>query len=549
MARRAVSVKAAVQPPQVRAIGGGLEGAERTDRATATWVPPMRSPDQVINVAKPMADARGRDVVANDGYALNGTQIHKDSIVGSEYRLNLQPNWRALQQITGVAAYDEVWAEEFQTAVEAWFNLLANSPASWLDASRRNTFTGLVRLAVGGFTMTGEVLATAEWIKELSRPLWTAAQMVSPDRLSNPNGLSDSRNLRRGVEMDLYGRPIAYHIRMAHPSENYDPLASQWKRVPAQLRWGRAQVIHIVEQMHPAQTRGVADMVAALKQMRMTKQFQDITLQQAVVNASFAAAIESELPSEAVAAMIGNVPTTDSTNAYQQVTAAYLSDLAAYLGGSKNIQIDGVKIPHLYPGTKLNLRTLGTPGGVGTDFEKSLLRHICAALGVSYEEFSKDYSATSYSSARASMTNTWKFMQARKAQVADRFATAIFTLVLEEMMSDGVFPLPLSGDKNHFWLPLAREAFCNCAWIGASRGQIDELKETQAAILRIQSGLSTYEKECARLGDDFRDVFQQRVREQKAMEKLGLKVDLSATRSMNGNQQDQQNGQDQGQQQ
>ena len=45
----------------------------------------------------------------------------------------------------------------------------------------------------------------------------------------------------------------------------------------------------------------------------------------------------------------------------------------------------------------------GKGGPLGQEFEQSLLRYIAAALGVSYEQLSKDYSQTNYSSARAAM--------------------------------------------------------------------------------------------------------------------------------------------------
>jgi hypothetical protein len=64
-----------------------------------------------------------------------------------------RPNWRAL-------GLDEQWAEEFQTEVESKFGLLATSPDNWLDAARRNDFTEMIRLAVGVYVATGEVLAT-----------------------------------------------------------------------------------------------------------------------------------------------------------------------------------------------------------------------------------------------------------------------------------------------------------------------------------------------------------------------------------------------------
>ncbi|AKJ74080.1 portal protein [Salmonella phage 35] len=64
-------------------------------------------------------------------------------------------------------------------------------------------------------------------------------------------------------------------------------------------------MIHIIEALLPGQTRGISEMVAALKQMKMTRNFQEVTLQNAIVNATYAAAIESELPSDVVFNQMG----------------------------------------------------------------------------------------------------------------------------------------------------------------------------------------------------------------------------------------------------
>ena len=509
----------AVNPAEQNAsVGGGLVGAERNSRELFRWSPAIISPDNQINPVKDMADARARDSVQNDGYALGALYTHRDSIVGGQFRLNAQPDFETL-------GADEAWSEEFQRVVEARFNLMADSASNWLDASGANNFTGLIRLGVGGFLLTGEILATAEWIKGRGRPCSTAIQMISPSRLSNPDGVSDDRFLRRGVKRDFYGRAVGYHIRSAHPGDVFDERYLEWRYVPAMKSWGRLQVLHIIEQLQPDQTRGVADMVSVLKEMRMTKKFQDVVLQNAVVNATYAAAVESELPREVVFSQMGA-----GQSGFGEILGTYMNALSQYVGASDNISIDGVKMPHLFPGTKLSLKPMGTPGGVGTDFEESLLRHIAAALGLSYEQFSRDYSKTNYSSARASMTETWKFMQSRKKIVADRFASMIYALWLEEEINAGNIPLPRGKGPDSFYDPIFREAYTACDWIGASRGQIDEMKETQAAILRIKSGLSTYEKECARLGDDFRRIFRQRARENKLMGELGLTFDTDPTK-------------------
>lgn len=510
--------------PAEKAVGG-LEGAEQTTRELARWQPVIISPDQQINPLKDAADARARESVQDDGYAMGVVHTHRDSIVGSQYRLNAKPDLEVLKSIN--PAFDEAWEDEFQRVVESRFNLLADSPECWFDASGMNTFTGLVRLIVGGHVITGETLATAEWLRSARRPCSTALQLVSPTRLSNPDGRMDDRFLRRGVAKNFFGAPVGYWFRQAFPTEIYDPSLWEWKYIPATKPWGRRQVIHVIEQLQPGQTRGIADMVSVLKEMRMTKKFHDIVLQNAVVQATYAAAVESELPREMVFGSMGAGQT-----GFGEMLGQYMTALTNYVGNANNIAIDGVKMPHLFPGTKLSVMPMGTPGGIGTGFEESLHRHTAAALGLSYEEFSRDFSKTNYSSARASMGNTWKFMQGKKKAIADRFAAYVYALWFEEELNAGDVPLPAGVDASIFYeSPMVAEALTACSWIGASRGQIDELKETQSAIMRIKSGLSTYEIECARLGEDFRRIFRQRAREDKMLAELGIVLDLTATQA------------------
>jgi lambda family phage portal protein len=527
--------------PEVISFGGALEGADRTSRETQTWNPSRLSPDQIINGLngifgnKTESDFRGRDIVTNDGYAQGVVDINRDSIVGTQYRLNSQPNFVVLQRYLS-KSFDDVWAEEFQLALEESFNLMAESNACWFDASRSLTFTGLVRLAVAGFVYTGEVVAPAQWIRENDRPFNSAVQMVSPARLSNPLGEIDTATLRNGVEKDARGKPIAYHIRDTYPTEFYQgQFPFSWTRVAAEKPWGRPMIAHIKDTIQPSQTRGISGLTAVLKQMRMTKRFQEIVLQNAVINASYAATIESELPSEVVAAAMGAHTSADPQAGYMSFVQTYLTGVQQYLSNAGAVTVDGAKIPHLFPGTKMTAKPLGTPGGVGTEFEVSLLRHVAAGLGVSYEEFANDFSKTNYSSGKSSMLKTQKHMAARKKFVADRFADYVFQLYAEEALNAGSLPLPRNYDyrilyQNGYTNAVVKEALFQCAWVGAGRGQIDELKETQAALLRIAGGLSTWEIEIARQGGDYRAVFRQRAREDKLAKQYDITFDLGTVK-------------------
>lgn len=507
-------------PKKDMALGGAFEGADRFNRQIGAWAPALRSADADIMPDKSMLDARARDMGRNDAYVQWGAQQHRDSIVGSFYFLNSKPDYKALGRTAE-------WAEEFQQEVESKFTIWAESPQNWVDASRTNSFTQLIRLAIGVFVYSGEALATAEWMPARGRDYRTAVQMIDTDRLSTPPEHMNDPRVRGGIRHDRYGAPITAYIRVQHPNEyrqQFPRSGNWWKEVDFRKPWGRQMVIHLKDQQRVDQTRAVSDLSAGLREIAMTRKFRDVTLQNAVLNASYAATVESELPTEVVFAQLGQgMDLGDAINSY---AATYMGQVAQWASKSNNLHLDGAKVPHLFPGTRFQLRPAGTPGGVGQEFESSMLRYIAASLGISYEELSRDYTKTNYSSARAAMLATWRFMQARKRIVADSFANAIFRLWLEEAINNDRLDTFRAAESGMLYTDGYQntmfDALAVAEWIGAARGQIDELKETQAAVLRIKYGLSTHEYELGRLGKDWRRVFAQKEREQKEMEARGI---------------------------
>ena len=514
-------------------FGGGLEGAERTKRETALWSPPMVSPDRAINPGKKLADARGKDMVLNDGYTQGAVRIQKDSIVGASYRLNAKPDHRVI--LGSDTKYGAEWAEEFASVAEARFNLAAESEDGWFDASGQLTFTGMLRLWVGAFCYTGEIIGTAEWEdSDPTRPFKTAIQMISPDRLCNRDGLPDGYDprsgakLSRGVEMDRKNRPIRFHIRRGYETDWDNRDIDKWDIIEARKPWGRRQVVFVRDPNLIDQTRGISEMVAALAHSNMTKTYSELVLQKAVVDASYAAAVESEMPNADVIAALGG-----GESGFVNAVGQYMSMLQDFLGASENIAIDGVKMPHLFPGTKLNILPMSTPGGIGSDFEDSLIRKLAATFGVGFSEMSRNFAKFNYSGIKAEMALIERTMNAKKKFGADRAATQIYQLWCEEEIAQGNLPLPRGKNRTDFYRPLMKDAYTRCAWIASGRGQVDELKETQAAMLRIKAGLSTYEKEASKLGEDWRELAAQRAKEEKVFKELDLPFSLDAQRAGN----------------
>lgn len=514
----------ATNPAAVAAAAGGVayDAASAVDQL-AHWSPAIRSADAEILPEKGRLDARARDTLRNDAYVAGGATLHKDNIVGARYLLNSRPITKVL-----FGKDDPIWETEFQEEVETMFTLWAESSQHWCDAQRLNTLTDLVRLAVGSHTATGEVLASSEWMRNDGRPFRSSIMMIDTDRLSTPTQADYYLNnrIRNGVERDRRGAPIAYHIRNSHPSDPimnpYDRNSSNvWTRVPARKPWGRPLVLHIFEQNRPDQSRGISAMVAALGEMRMTKHFRKTELQRAVIAASYATSIESDLPNDAALAL--GAADQGETNPTVDWITDYMNAVAGYQKNANRMHVGGAQIPVFVPGTRLKIQNPGAESPAGDKFEASLLRHIATALNVSYEELSRDFTQTNYSSARAAMALTWKAMQSRKKKVADATASFVYRLWLEECVNYNLLETLKRRNVPPFYQGMNAEAYSSCEWIGAGRGQIDPLKETQAAILKIKTGLSTKEAEIAQLsGGDWRRNARQIQRELELDRKLQI---------------------------
>lgn len=513
-------------PEPAAFVGGVHEAAARFDRQIARWTPPLQSANMDILPDKLVVDARTRDLGRNDAYVRGAAQTHKDSIVGAFYMLNSKPAWKVLGR-------DQEWAEAFQQEVEEKFTLWAESPQKWVDAARENDFTSMIRLLVGVYVFTGEVLATVEWPKQKDREFNTAIQLIDSDRLSTPPSQMHRKNIIGGIKRDTYGAAMSYYIRTTHPADwrwgtGGEAGIPNWKEVPTKKPWGRLQVIYLREQNRIDQSRGMSDMVAGLREMAITRKFRDVTLQRAVLAATYAATIESEYPPEIVYQQLGAVPGTDSVDVFADAAEGYLAAINDYIGASKHMMIDGVKVPHLFPGTSFKMQSAGEQAGVGQDFEASLLRYMARALNVSYEELSGDFQKSSYSAARAALLTSGKFMASRKRAVADAFANAVFRLWLEEAIQKDMLTTFRAGEADMLYTNgcqnMMFDALCQCDWIGAGRGQLDELKETQASVLKIKYGLSTHEDELARLGKDWRKVYAQLEREKEERDARGIEL-------------------------
>lgn len=477
------------------ATGAGFGGQ------IADWNPTMQSIDAAILPELDTINARADDLSLNHGIVQGGIQFHIDNIVGSEFRLSYKPLWKRL-------GLKEENARAFAKDVESAWSEYADDPECYIDAERQRTFTMLIRESIGTHTRLSESMLLCDWINRPGALYNTAFKLLSPKRVSNPDGMESPR-IKAGIEVDRHGAAIAYHVR-ERDNSSYNGYGHKWRRIARANRWGRTQFIHAFEPIEGGQLRGANKFISIMEQVQMLSKLQKTEIQNAVINAMYAAVIESELDSQTAFNVIGGGETQGLEN--------YMALMADYHKGAK-IRMNGVKIPHLVPGEKLNLLRSANASKNFVDLEGAILRYTASGFGMGYEQLARDYSKTNYSSARASMLETWKMIMGKRKLIAGKIASLMFSCWFEEALHSKKLSLPKSRSNDFYQF---RRAWTNCSWIGQGRLAIDGLKEVKEAVMRIEAGFSTYEKEMALMGEDYQEVFAQQVREKAERESAGL---------------------------
>lgn len=479
------------------------DAADRNSQELSLFNPNMGSADSDYIQHRNTIVSRTRHLVQNSGWASSAVTRHLDSVIGIGFRPSVKPDYHAL-------GLSKDWARQFAKEVEGRWRMFAEDPYCYIDVQRRKNFTDILRVAYREWLIAGEAIAVGLWLpgKPHGRCA-TTIQMMDSDLLSNPYDVPDSETMRGGVELDEYGGAIAYHFRQAHPAEfgmhsNFN--AWTWERVSRETPWGRRRVIHAYEEHRPNQTRGISKFAPVVERFKMLDKYDKTELQAALLNAVLAAVIESPMDGE----LMLDAMEDKTLDGYQKLRSEYHDE--------KRLHLNGTRVSTLFPGEELKLQAPTRPSTAFVEFERACLRNIAAAMGLTYEQMTADWSQVNYSSARAAMMEIWKTLGSDRTIFANQFATHIFLLWLEEEINAGKIVLP-EGAPSFYEAP---GAYAKIKWLGTGRGYVDPEKEAKAANMRINTRISTLEDECAEQGKDHEEVLEQMAEELELMKKLGL---------------------------
>jgi len=485
-------------------------------RSVRGWNPFARSADEDALQALPDSRASSRDLFMNTAVASAALRRIRTNVVGSGLTLQAQLDRETL-------GLSDEQAEAVERVIEREWRMWAGS--SNCDITRTDNFEWLQGLAMLSVLMNGDAFVALPYLGVQGNwPYSLRVQLIEGDYISNPNNLPDtglslggSLNAGRegivgGIEQDQYGAPIAYWVHKA-PFGLTFTNAGTWTRVPAYGgESGRKNILHLMERERIGQRRGMPLLANVIGQLKQLTRLSEAELMAAVITSFFTAFIKSDVqPGGLMDAFTEGESVLDQSSGNDSAgrSASKKDDNLQEMGSGSVVELG--------EGQSVDIADPKRPNDSFEPFFNAIVKEIGASIEVPYEVLMASYQS-SYSASRASMLEAWKFFKRRRTWLANKLCQPVY----EEFLTEAVMLNRISA-PGFFDDPAIRAAWTRAVWVGPGQGQIDPVKETNAAKIRIASRLSTYEDEYTAInGGDWEAAMERLSRQERKLDELDL---------------------------
>lgn len=460
--------------------------AAKSSRLTSDWNPANSSADSELVSSLTQLRSRSRALVRDASYAKRAKVIVVNNVIGTG--IGMQAQVKTTRDELNARVNDDIEA--------AW--------ADWCQADSCHTggrlaFKHFERAAMGQVFEAGEVLIRKHYRPFGRSKVPFALELIEAERLadelSSPYLAAQNGNqIRMGVEVDDFYRPVAYWIRKRHPSEyrftQGHPDAVE--RVPAD------QIIHLAIVDRWPQTRGEPWMHTALRTFNDMSGYTEAEITRARVQACTPGAIE----------------TPEDSSSFGEVQD----------DGSVEMEVEPGVYKRLNPGEKLVAGSVTAPNPALDPFMRYMLREVAAGVGPSYESLSRDYSQSNYSSSRLALLDDrdlWRFYQSW-------FICDFRNIVHKEWLQQAVFARAIQSVPVEQYA-LDQKKFEAVLFKPRGWSWVDPTKEVEAFKEAVKQGFTTVTDVIASTagGQDIEDILATRERELELMEERGLVFETS----------------------
>ncbi len=459
-------------------VSRNLFSAADPDRNNSTWdstpVPIGKMIDQKLSVLV----ARSREQISNNDYARGFVREVRKNVLGHK-GIILQVRGKELDG--SLDAYGNAAVEK---AFKKWGRrdtCTVDGRLDWQRAKRviLNTVVGsgeqFIRIVEG--TTAG--------------PWGFAIQLIDPLRVPiqvNESRLSNGNIIRHGIEMTPYGRPVSYLVetKAGVLAEPFRHSGKEFERVSAE------DMLHIYDQEHPEQFRGIPWNHSSLSRMRNLAGFEEAS----VVNARAGASKTMVLKAD--------------PDVYEPEDGEDFAE--------PEIELEANTVVTLPPGFEPVDYAPDFPSTETATFSKHMLRGIATGVGIAYNTFANDLEGVNFSSIRQGKLDErdgWKELQ-------EWFIESVCQRIYDRWLQYSL----LSGkiiNTNGKSIPASRLGkFLEVEWQARRWEWVDPLKE-EKAITEAQSNARKSPGEAIReSGRDPVEVWKGYAADIAAMRKEGI---------------------------
>jgi lambda family phage portal protein len=333
----------------------------------------------------------------------------------------------------------------------------------------------------------GEVLLRIVKKKVGKSPVGLCLEIIEADQLDDRDTDRIAYNGNRifmGVEVDEWGGPVAYHLLPYHPGDYQftNRTYQSSTRVPAN------EIIHLYVSERPGQMRGVPWLHNVIDRIKNISGYEEAEI------------IRSRVQSCAVGAI-----TSPEPDAMTDTTDADSSDYKFLSPG---------EILRLAPGEEFTMGNAAAPNPSLESFIRSIARSIAAGIGVSYESLTRDFSNTSYSSARTALLAERDLYEVIQSEFIESFLCPFY---IDHWLPAAAMTVPGLG-----YYSGNEEFHEKHRWTRRGWPWVDPLKDLQASELALNLNLTTLTRELATQGIDIEDLLKERAAEKELLKQYGL---------------------------
>lgn len=461
-------------------------GASHTSRALMDWFPFRGEPaDELRDL--PDLRIRSRDLYRNNTIASGAIKTKVSNVVGSGLKLQSTIDARSVGLSDDAAA-------DWQNQTEILWN-------RWVEESDAGGQLDLYEqqeLAYLSYLVSGDAFTLFPRIDRPFSEFSFRVQIIEADRICNANYSSDTVDIKSGIRIGPNENPVAYFLRTTKGGSNAFG-SDEWTEIPAVgEKSGRRNVIHLFKPDRPGAHRGVPFISSVIPLLKQLGRYMDSETMATIVSSMYTIFVTS-MNDDAI-----DNPFSHGERRERQY------DLAPGM------------VNHLEPGEKIDIANPGRPNTAFEAFVQALMRQVGQATEIPYEILIKHYSS-SYSASRGARIDAQRIFNIARHWFIRKWCQKIYSEWLFEMVVTGKINAPGYLDS-----PAIRHAFEKSLWVGDSMGLLDPMKETQAAVMRIDNLLGTYTSETANLnGGDFEKNTILRQKEEAMIKSAGLQKSAS----------------------